>query len=184
MALAVRRSFGIGARDLAAASRAALDVPLVDEAELWIARPAGEALAIGAFQRNPGGESVRRGSGGPTVRMGEGTLWVALLLPRVDALVACDEAHLFIRYVRARLRSLTRCGALAHFFGRDWGLHALIGGSLLMIVGTQVVAGQVIRHGPQIGFEEAGVDDQRRGLQLFEASGKGHRTPSRGFGAT
>ncbi len=31
-------------------------------------------------------------------------------------------------------------GAGLNFFGRDWGLHALIGGSLLMIVGTQVVA--------------------------------------------
>ena len=26
------------------------------------------------------------------------------------------------------------------FFGRAWGLHALIGGALLMIVGTQVLA--------------------------------------------
>ncbi len=31
-------------------------------------------------------------------------------------------------------------GAGLSFFGRNWGLHALIGGSLLMIVGTQVVA--------------------------------------------
>ena len=31
-------------------------------------------------------------------------------------------------------------GAGLSFFGRAWGLHALIGGSLLMIVGTQVLA--------------------------------------------
>ncbi|HEX3517728.1 MAG TPA: glycosyltransferase family 2 protein [Solirubrobacteraceae bacterium] len=31
-------------------------------------------------------------------------------------------------------------GAGLNFFGRDWGLHSLIGGSLLMIVGTQVLA--------------------------------------------
>jgi glycosyltransferase involved in cell wall biosynthesis len=31
-------------------------------------------------------------------------------------------------------------GAGLDFFGRAWGLHALIGGALLMIVGTQVVA--------------------------------------------
>jgi glycosyltransferase involved in cell wall biosynthesis len=31
-------------------------------------------------------------------------------------------------------------GAGLNFFGRSWGLHALIGGSLLMIVGTQVLA--------------------------------------------
>lgn len=31
-------------------------------------------------------------------------------------------------------------GSGANFFGRAWGLHALIGGALLMIVGTQVLA--------------------------------------------
>jgi glycosyltransferase involved in cell wall biosynthesis len=31
-------------------------------------------------------------------------------------------------------------GAGLNFFGRDWGLHTLIGGALLMIVGTQVLA--------------------------------------------
>ena len=31
-------------------------------------------------------------------------------------------------------------GAGLDFFGRAWGLHALIGGALLMIVGTQVLA--------------------------------------------
>ncbi len=31
-------------------------------------------------------------------------------------------------------------GAGLNFFGRNWGLHTLIGGSLLMIVGTQVLA--------------------------------------------
>jgi glycosyltransferase involved in cell wall biosynthesis len=30
-------------------------------------------------------------------------------------------------------------GAGLHFFGRDWGLHTLIGGALLMIVGTQIL---------------------------------------------
>ena len=45
---------------------------------------------------------------------------MALLLPRVDALVACDEARLVNRYVRPLLRALTKVGATAHFFGRDW----------------------------------------------------------------
>src|SRR5206468_5004228 len=31
-------------------------------------------------------------------------------------------------------------GAGLDFFGRAWGIHALIGGALLMIVGTQVLA--------------------------------------------
>ena len=52
--------------------------------------------------------------------MGEGTLWVALLLSRVNALVACDESRIVNRYVRPLLRALTKQGALAHFFGRDW----------------------------------------------------------------
>jgi hypothetical protein len=96
---------------------------LADEAELWFARPAAHAIAIGAFQRSPEEATdpiVRRGSGGPAVRMGEGTLWLALVLPRVDALVACDAGHIVNRYVRPLLRALTKCGALAHFFGRDW----------------------------------------------------------------
>ena len=42
------------------------------------------------------------------------------LLPRIDALVACDAAHIVNRYVRPLLRALAKCGALAHFFGRDW----------------------------------------------------------------
>ena len=39
---------------------------------------------------------------------------------RVDALVACDESRLVNRYVRPLLRALTKVGATAHFFGRDW----------------------------------------------------------------
>jgi glycosyltransferase involved in cell wall biosynthesis len=37
-------------------------------------------------------------------------------------------------------------GAGFDFFGRAWGLHALIGGALLMIVGTQVVAMGLCAH--------------------------------------
>src|SRR5215472_6853526 len=126
MAIAVRLTLGIDARTLAAASGALLEFPLGDEAELWIARPSQDATLLGAFQREteetPPAEraSARRGSGGPKVRVGPGTLWVALLLPRVDALVSCDEARIVNRYVRPALRALTRCGAQAHFFGRDW----------------------------------------------------------------
>jgi hypothetical protein len=123
VSLGVRRSFGIGTRELAAASRAALDCPLEDEAELWIGRPCDDAIALGAFGRAHSalpGVIVRRGSGGPAVRVGEGTLWVALLLPSVGALVSCDESHIVNRYVRPLLRALTKQGAPASFFGRDW----------------------------------------------------------------
>jgi hypothetical protein len=125
VSLGVRRSFGIGARELAAASCATLDHRIGDgdEAELWIARPSEGAIALGAFGRAHGIDAnllVRRGSGGPAVRVGEGTLWIALLLPTVSALVSCDEPRIVNRYVRPLLRALTKCGALAHFFGRDW----------------------------------------------------------------
>ena len=52
--------------------------------------------------------------------------------------------HLFIApgAVLASLGTLivVLVGAGANFFGRAWGLHTLIGGALLMIVGTQVLA--------------------------------------------
>jgi hypothetical protein len=123
MALGVRRSLGIDVRLLEAASRSALSAPLEDEAELWIGRPAGDATVLGAFQRCTSakpGDVVRRGTGGPSVRMGTGTVWLALVLSRVDALTSCDEAHLVNRYVRPLLRALAKRGCLAHFFGRDW----------------------------------------------------------------
>jgi hypothetical protein len=125
--LVVRRWFDADPRALAAASRAALACPfLVDggDAELWLARPASDAVAVGAFQRATGIDSstvvVRRGSGGPLVRLGAGSLWIGLLLARVDALVACDEARILNRHVRPILRALTKTGHLAHYFGRDW----------------------------------------------------------------
>ena len=66
------------------------------------------------------GPRVRRGSGGPEVRLGPGTVHVALALAHPGALVPCDEKRIVNRAVRPLLRALTRIGALAHFFGRDW----------------------------------------------------------------
>jgi glycosyltransferase involved in cell wall biosynthesis len=59
-------------------------------------------------------------------------------------LLVHSPTHLFILpgALMAGLGFLIMClveGGLT-FFGRAWGLHALIGGSLLMIVGTQVLA--------------------------------------------
>jgi len=59
-------------------------------------------------------------------------------------LLVHSPTHLFIipGVVLAGLGTLIVAlvgGGLA-FFGREWGVHALIGGALLMIVGTQVVA--------------------------------------------
>jgi hypothetical protein len=63
---------------------------------------------------------VRRGSGGPEVRIGPATVHIALALAHPGALVPCDEKRIVNRCVRPLLKAVTRVGALAHFFGRDW----------------------------------------------------------------
>jgi hypothetical protein len=59
-------------------------------------------------------------------------------------LLVHSPTHLFIipGVVLAGLGTLIMVlvGSGLAFFGRSWGVHALIGGALLMIVGTQVVA--------------------------------------------
>ncbi len=112
------------AREIAAHSRAALDRPLAHAAELWVAVAYDEALLVGAFQRGAGLPAtwplLRRGSGGPEVLVGSGTVHVALALEHPGALEPCDEKRIVNRSVRPLLRALTRCGHLAHYFGRDW----------------------------------------------------------------
>jgi hypothetical protein len=120
--LAVRRGTAT-AETLAAWSRAALDLPL-DGPELWVHEVSTRALVLGAFEREERGERgtplVRRGSGGPGVLVGPGTVHVALALTHPAELVACEPGKLVNRYVRPLLRALTRLGATAHYFGRDW----------------------------------------------------------------
>src|SRR5580698_6297607 len=111
-------------REIAAHSRAALDRPLAQAGELWTAVARDDGLLLGAFQRASStpeaGTRWRRGSGGPAVRLGPGTVHVALALAHPGALTACDEKRIVNRSVRPLLRALTRVGATAHFFGRDW----------------------------------------------------------------
>ncbi len=122
--MGILRAGDRSAREIAAHSRAALDRPLAQPGELWIALARDEAQLIGAFQRETGlpdqGTRLRRGSGGPAVRLGPGTVHVALALAHPGALTPCDEKRIVNRSVRPLLRALTRIGALAHFFGRDW----------------------------------------------------------------
>jgi len=113
------------ARELSAMSAAALDVPLAggEDPELWVHEVTSEATVLGAFERNldpASGDVARRGSGGPAILVGPGTVHVALLLGYPGALVACEPAKLVNRYVRPLLRALTKVGATAHYFGRDW----------------------------------------------------------------
>lgn len=120
MDVGVIRTDGVAAARLAAISRGALDRALGHDAELLVAVPADEGDVIGAFERGRGDGSLRRGSGGGPAHVGPGTVWVQLALARPDALVACDADKLLNRYVRPLLKALTKSGALAHYFGRDW----------------------------------------------------------------
>lgn len=117
-ALLVRRPGPLPARVIAARSASALDRPLAGDAELELLVPSDELVVQGAFDVQRAGP--RRGSGGGPVRVGPGSLWIQLALARPDALVPCDAERLLNRHVRPLLEALTRAGALAHYFGRDW----------------------------------------------------------------
>lgn len=126
--LGVLRLERAAAARLAAASRAALDRPLAHDGELLLATVEDEAVLLGALQRaselgagdDPGRTLLRRGSCGAEAMVGTGSLWVQLALSRPDALVRCEPSRLLNRYVRPLLRALTKVGALAHYFDRDW----------------------------------------------------------------
>jgi hypothetical protein len=101
----------------------ALDRELACDAELGISEIATPAWVLGALQRGHGapmGALVRRVSGGALVHAQPGTLHVVLALRTPSALVPCDARRLVNRYVRPLLRALTKGGATAHYFGRDW----------------------------------------------------------------
>jgi hypothetical protein len=121
--LALVRAGVVTAPTLAARSAAGLDCPLSTPAELWVAVASDTATLLGAFQRaGPVDEAplLRRGSGGPAVRVGPGTVHVALSLASPGALEPCSANRVVNRAVRPLLRALTKTGALAHYFGRDW----------------------------------------------------------------
>jgi hypothetical protein len=97
---------------------------------LWISPVVRREICLGAFQRarsalSPGALAgpqtiTRRVSGGPALDLGPGTLHVLLALPSPSALLDADAPRLVNRHVRPLLRALTRLGALAQYFGRDW----------------------------------------------------------------
>lgn len=126
--LGVLRLEGSPAARVAAASRGALDRRLEHDAELLLATLEDDAVVLGALQRaselgeadDPSRALLRRGSCGAEVTVGPGSLWVQLALIRSDALVRCEPSRLLNRHVRPLLRALTKVGALAHYFDRDW----------------------------------------------------------------
>ena len=115
---------GLSTLELSALSRSALDRPLLHPAELLVAVPSDEGLALGAFQRPCEVEGtrplVRRGSGGAEALVGPGSLWLQLALAGSSALVPCPPDRLLNRYVRPLLRAISKAGVLAHYFERDW----------------------------------------------------------------
>lgn len=121
------RTGSFGAEEALHVSERALDAPLEGDAELSVVTLRTEATVLGAFQRPTGlgagaraGTVLRRISGGPSITVGAGTLHVLLALAHPSVLVPCDPARLMNRYVRPLLHALTKTGALAHYFGRDW----------------------------------------------------------------
>ena len=102
----------------------ALDRPLTWDAELTISEVTTLAWVIGAFQRGQGMPTetplMRRISGGAPVCVGPGTIHVALALRSPSVLFPVDARRLINRYVRPLLRALTKSGASAAYFGRDW----------------------------------------------------------------
>src|SRR5580658_3371264 len=102
----------------------ALDRPLTWDAELTISEVTTAARVIGAFQRGQGMPTktplMRRISGGAPVCVGPGTIHVALALRSPSVLFPIDARKLINRYVRPLLRALTKSGASAAYFGRDW----------------------------------------------------------------
>ena len=117
-------SEGLSTLELSALSRRALDRPLRHPAELLVAVPRDQALALGAHQRACEAPSelalVRRGSGGAEARVGPGSVWLQLALAAPGVLVPCPPERLVNRYVRPLLRAITKVGVLAHYFDRDW----------------------------------------------------------------
>jgi hypothetical protein len=121
--LVVYRIDGVPAADVAEASRrVARAGPVAADAELLVAVPRDEAIVLGAFQRatEPGADAsrplVRRGSGGAAARVGPGSVWMQLATRRLD----CEPSKVLNRLVRPLLRALTKLGATARYFGRDW----------------------------------------------------------------
>jgi hypothetical protein len=101
-----------------------LDRALAFDAELSVTELDTGARVLGMFQRGaglpPGAALVRRVSGGALVWAGAGTLHVALALASPSTLVVCAPSKILNRYVRPLLRALTKRGAPASYFGRDW----------------------------------------------------------------
>ena len=103
-----------------------------DPAWITASLVSGPAIILGAHQLaervvdldrcNDHGVAVhRRATGGTAVHIAERGLLFTLALPHVAALAPdATYATLLNRNVRGFLQGLTRCGATAHYYGREW----------------------------------------------------------------
>lgn len=121
----IEQALGLGSALLARA--AAEQVP-------WLAASVveGRAIALGAAQRAgrvvdleaaraAGVRVLRRSTSGTAAYLGGAAVIWTLALPHVAALVPdATPATLLNRNVRGFLKGLSRAGAVAHYFGREW----------------------------------------------------------------
>src|SRR6202011_5478421 len=125
-------------------------------------RPSKQNLQISEFQL----ESHPRGGESKLSSFRDGWRHLRFLLVH-------SPNHLFIipGAVLASVGTLivVLVGAGLDFFGRAWGIHALIGGALLMIVGTQVLALGLCAHAYGtyfMGGRDAWFDRMRKRFRL------------------
>lgn len=121
--LVVRRGACSGERSAALSWSAWARTSTTRCAELWIVEPSSRATLRSSTQLHPSTEETdtfRRASGGAEVATGPGVLHTLLLLPQLSLLEAVRTDVILNRLVRPLLRAISRSGALAHYFGRDW----------------------------------------------------------------
>lgn len=89
--------------------------------ELWLLEPTTTGTLSSALQASTDAPNAfRRASGGAEAELGPGVLHVLLSLPAPSIFEPIRVDAILNRHVRPLLRAISRTGALAHYFGRDW----------------------------------------------------------------
>jgi hypothetical protein len=137
---------------------------------LGAAQRAGRVLRLDACAAR-GTPVLRRVTSGPAAYVGERAILWTLALPHVAALVPDATARTLLnRNVRGFLRGLSRAGATAHYFGREWvsvrrrpaallGFEVSPGGAVLL----EVIAGV----DASVALPDALVTDDERAVDRW-----------------
>lgn len=89
--------------------------------ELWLLEPTTSGTLYSALQASSEApDTFRRASGGAEAELGPGILHVLLSLPNPSVFEPIRVDAIVNRHVRPLLRAISRTGAIAHYFGRDW----------------------------------------------------------------